>query len=70
MSDKGLHPIVSEYRILWEALKNYETKLEKMSAMTTDEAQELIYDEKLQDVEGALKSIEFSAKQDFDLELS
>jgi len=68
MSDKGLQPIISEYRILWEALKNYETKLEKMSTMTTDEDQELIYDEKLQDVEDALKSIEFSAKRDFDLE--
>lgn len=69
MLDKGIKPIVSEYHILWEALKNYEEKLDKMSSMTTDEDQELIYDEKLQDIEGILNSLQISAKNDFGLEL-
>ena len=69
MSDKGMRPIVSEYHILWEALKHYETKLDKMSSMTIDEDQELAYDEKLQDIEGILNTIKHSAKTDYDLEL-
>ena len=69
MLDKGINPIVSEYHILWEALKSYEAKLDKMSAMTTDEDQELIYDEKLQDIEGILNALQISAKNDFGLEL-
>jgi len=69
MQDKGLNPIVSEYNILWEALKYYEKRLEKMSSMTTDEDQELVYDEKLQDLEGILKSIQLAAKSDYDLDL-
>jgi len=69
MSDKGIRPIVSEYHILWEALKSYEEKLEKMSELEADEDQELIYDEKLQDIEGVLNSIKISAKDDYGLEL-
>ncbi len=69
MSDKGIRPIVSEYHILWEALKHYEAKLDKMSSMTIDEDQELIYDEKLQDLEGVLNSLKISAKDDYGLEL-
>ena len=69
MQDKGLNLIVSEYNILWEALKHYEKRLEKMSSMTTDEDQELAYDEKLQDLEGVLKSIKLAAKNDYDLDL-
>lgn len=69
MQDKGLNPIVSEYNILWEALKHYEKRLDKMSSMTTDEDQELIYDEKLQDIEGLLNSIKLAAKTDYDLDL-
>jgi hypothetical protein len=36
---------------------------------TADEDQQLKYDEKLQDVEGILKSIKIAAKNDFDLDL-
>lgn len=69
MQDKGLNPIISEYNILWEALKHYEERLEKMSSMTNDEDQELVYDEKLQDIDGLLKSIKLAAKNDYNLDL-
>lgn len=69
MSAKGIQPIVSEYHILWEALKHYEEKLEKMSSMSTDEDQQLKYDEKLQDIEGLLKSLKISAMTDYQLKL-
>lgn len=69
MSHKGLSPIVSEYHILWEALKYYEERLEKFSSMTTDENQRLKYDEKLQDLDGILTTIKLAAKNDYQLEL-
>lgn len=69
MSAKGIVPIVSEYHILWEALKHYEERLEKLSSMATDENQQLKYDEKLQDIEGLLRSVKIAAKSDYNLEL-
>lgn len=69
MPAKGIRPIVSEYNILWEALKHYEEKLEKLSSMSTDEDQQLKYDEKLQDIEAILKSIKLAAMNDFELKL-
>ena len=69
MSAKGIHPIVSEYRLLWEALKHYEERLSKLSSMSTDEDQQLKYDEKLQDIEGMLRSIKIAAKNDYELNL-
>lgn len=69
MSDNGFRPIVSEYNLLWEALKHYEQRLEKLSAMSTDEDQQLKYDEKIQDIEGLLISIKVAAKNDYQLEL-
>ena len=69
MSDKGIRPIVSEYNILWEALKSYEEKLEKMSSMTTDEDKQIQYDEKLQDIEFLLKAIKSAALNDWELQL-
>lgn len=69
MSGNGIVPIVSEYHILWEALKHYEERLEKMSSMTTDEDQQLKYDEKLQDLDNILTSIKISAKMDYQLDL-
>lgn len=69
MSAKGITPIVSEYRILWEALKQYEERLEKLSSMSTDEDQQLKYDEKLQDLEGLLRSVKIAAQSDYQLEL-
>ena len=61
--------IVSEYRILNEALKFYEERLEKLSAMSTDEDKELEYDEKLQDIEGLINALKISAKNDYDIVL-
>lgn len=69
MSDRGIRPIVSEYNLLWEALQFYAERLEKLSSMSTDEDQTLKYDEKLQDMDGLLRSIQEAAKRDFQLEL-
>jgi hypothetical protein len=69
MSAKGMKFIVSEYRILNEALKFYEERLEKLSAMSTDEDKELEYDEKLQDIEGLINALKISAKNDYDIVL-
>ena len=70
MSARGIHPVVSEYRLLWEALKQHEERLSKLSSMSAaDEDQQLKYDEKLQDLEGVLKSIKIAAKNDYDLDL-
>lgn len=69
MSVKGIQPIVSEYHLLWEALKHYQARLEKLSSMSTDEDQQLKYDEKLQDMDGILRSIKLAAKNDYQLDL-
>jgi hypothetical protein len=69
MSVKGIQPIVSEYNLIWEALKHYQERLEKLSSMSTSEDQQLKYDEKLQDMSGVLQSIKLAAKQDYQLEL-
>jgi len=69
MPAKGIQPLVSEYHVLWEALKQYEEKLEKLSSMSTDEDQQLKYDEKLQDIDGLLKSIKIAAMNDYELKL-
>lgn len=69
MSDNGIRPIVSEYNLLWEALKHYETRLEKLSSMSTDEDQQLKYDEKIQDIEGILNALKIAAKKDYQLDL-
>lgn len=69
MSVKGIQPIVSEYHILREALKHYEERLQKLSSMSTDEDQQLKYDEKLQDIEGLLKSVKIAAMNDYQLKL-
>lgn len=69
MSAKGIHLIVSEYNLLWEALRHYEGRLEQLSAMETDEDKQLAYDEKLQDLEGLLNSIKASAQEDYQLNL-
>jgi len=70
MSARGIHPVVSEYRLLWEALKQHEERLSRLSSMSSaDEDQQLKYDEKLQDLEGLLSSIKIAAKNDYDLDL-
>lgn len=69
MQAKGMKLIVSEYHIIHEALKCYEERLDKLSSMTTDEDQEVMYDEKLQDIDGVIKALKIAAKNDFNLDL-
>lgn len=69
MSASGFRPIVSEYRMLWEALKHYEERLTRLSSMSTDEDQQLTYDEKLQDLQGIRTSLKIAAKNDYQLDL-
>ncbi len=69
MSAKGITPIISEYHILWEALKHYEERLEKLSSMETDEEKQLSYYEKLQDLDGLINAVKNAAKSDYELEL-
>ena len=64
MSATRIKLTVSEYHILWEAVINYESRLEKLSSMSTDEEQQLHYDEKLQDIEGLKKSLQIAAMED------
>jgi hypothetical protein len=61
--------IVSEYNILWEALLHYEAHLEGLSSSSDDEDKQLVYDEKLQDIEGMKRAIASSAMADYQLEL-
>ncbi len=70
MSAKGVPLLVSEYHILWEALAHYEARLEKLSEMSTDEDQQLRYDEKLQDMANLKQTVKTAAAQDWDLSLS
>ena len=69
MPAKGIQPIVSEYNVMWEALKHYKERLERMASMATDEDQQLKYDEKVQDIDGILSALRVAAKSDHDLEL-
>ena len=69
MPVKGIQPIVSEYRILREALEHYEERLQKLSSMSTEEDQQLKYDEKRQDIEGLLASVKIAANNDYQLKL-
>ncbi|GLR00044.1 hypothetical protein [Dyella mobilis] len=69
MSANGIRLIASEYHILWEALKHYEERLEKLSSTSADEDQQLKYDEKLQDIDGLLEVIKIAAENDYELML-
>ena len=69
MSGNGLHSTVSEYHILWEALINCESRLGKYSSMSTDDDKQLVYNEKLQDIEGIKNSLAIAEQRDFYLEL-
>jgi hypothetical protein len=69
MPAKGIHPIVKEYHLLWEALRHYQERLEKLSSMSVNEDDQLKYDEKLQDIEFILKSIKMAAQNDYQMDL-
>lgn len=61
--------IVSEYNIVWEALKHYEKHLQEISQNSDDEDEEIIADDKLSRLEGMFKDLQDAARQDWDLEL-
>jgi hypothetical protein len=69
VSVNGVQAIVSEYHVLWEALRHCKERLEKMASTTTGEDQQLKYDEKVQDIDGLLASIKLAARNDYQLEL-
>ncbi|MDH0866068.1 hypothetical protein [Mitsuaria sp. GD03876] len=61
--------IVSEYNLLWEALKLYEQHLQKVSSESSDEDEQLFADEKLMKLDGMLKDVRVAAREDWGLEL-
>lgn len=61
--------LIKEYNIIWEALAHYEKFLEQMSLSASTEDEELGYDEKLQDIEGAKKTIQYGALNSYGVEL-
>lgn len=61
---------IGEYRVLWEALKRHQAELERESAATEDEDDQLLVDDKLQKIEDMLRSIAIAAKADWDIDLA
>ena len=61
--------LIKEYNIIWEALAHYEKYLEQMSLSPSSEDEELIFDEKLQDIESARKTIQYGALNSYGVEL-
>lgn len=61
--------IVSEYNLLWEALKLYRQQLEHVSKSSSDEDEQLFVDENLVKLEGMFNDVRMAAKQDWDLDL-
>lgn len=61
--------IVSEYNLLWEALKHYRQHLEHVSASSSDEDDQLLVDENLVKLDGMFKDVQMAAKLDWDLDL-
>ncbi len=61
--------IISEYNILWSALKHYEKHLEQVSEETTDEDQRLLVEEDLEKMEYIFKNVRRSGNEDWGLDL-
>lgn len=61
--------LIKEYNIIWEALGHYEKYLEQMSLSASSEDEELVFDEKLQDIESARKTIQYGALNSYGVEL-
>lgn len=61
--------LVKEYNIIWEALNQYEKYLEQMSLSASSEDEQLVFDEKLQDIDGVRKTIRYGALNSYGLEL-
>lgn len=61
--------LVKEYNIIWEALNQYEKYLEQMSLSASSEDEQLVFDEKLQDIDDVRKTIRYGALNSYGLEL-
>lgn len=61
--------LVKEYNIIWEALSHYEKYLEQMSLSASSENEQLVFDEKLQDIDDVRKTIRYGALNSYGLEL-
>ncbi|ALV07508.1 hypothetical protein [Roseateles depolymerans] len=61
--------LIGEYRVLWEALKRYQTELAVLSDSATDEDAQLLADDKLQKIEDMLLGIAVAAKSDWEIDL-
>ncbi|GAB2196848.1 hypothetical protein [Sessilibacter sp. MAH4] len=67
MSDPTI--LVKEYHLIWESLLHYEKYLEQMSLSAPSEDEELKWDDKLQDLEGAKRTIQYGALNSYGLKL-
>lgn len=65
----GIKFAIGEYRVLWEALKRHQAELERESAATQGEDDQLQIDDKLQKIEDMLRSIAIAAKEDWEIGL-
>jgi hypothetical protein len=61
--------LIKEYNILWEALIHYEKYLEQMSLSAPTEDEEVLLDEKLQDIENVRKTLQYGALNSYGVEL-
>lgn len=61
--------LVKEYNVIWDALNHYEKYLEQMSLSASSEDEQLIFDEKLQDIDDARKTIRYGALNSYGLQL-
>ncbi|WP_331345017.1 hypothetical protein [Cellvibrio sp. UBA7661] len=61
--------LVKEYNVIWEALNHYEKYLEQMSLSAPSENEQLVFDEKLQDIDDARKTIQYGALNSYGLQL-
>jgi hypothetical protein len=69
MANSGVRFIVSEYHIAWDALTHYESYLAGRSSAADDGDERVKYDQLLQDVHSAKRSLAAAAQNDFRLNL-
>lgn len=62
--------IVSEYNLLWEALKLYERHLQQASSEAESEDAQILADEKLIKLAAMFKDVRAGAKDDWGLTLN
>ncbi|WP_067067206.1 hypothetical protein [Roseateles chitosanitabidus] len=61
--------IVSEYNLLWEALRLYEQHLQRESTQAEGEDAQILADEKLIKLDAMLKDVQEGAQRDWGLDL-